>query len=112
MIQRLAMGNEASGSMGSEELLHRNIFYGSSLEGAARKIFLSLFFSKFLFGILQGAINVGQQCVKLTLRIIALVHGRQILPACRRTWKQDIGQFLVRAFPVFASRSLFSCEGK
>lgn len=44
MIQRLAVGDEASGSVGSEELLHRNIFYGSSLEGAVRKFFLSLFF--------------------------------------------------------------------
>lgn len=42
----------------------------------------------------------------------ALVHGRKILPPCRRAWKQDIGQFLVRAFPVFASRSLFSYEGE
>lgn len=28
---------------------------------------------------------------------LCLVHGRQILPACRRAWQQNIGQFLVSA---------------
>lgn len=49
MIERLAVGDEASGSVGSEELLHRNIFYGSFLEGAVRKFFLSPFFFIFIW---------------------------------------------------------------
>lgn len=109
MVQRLAMGMKLPGSL-SSELLHRNIFYGSSLKGPVKGK-PSLFFL-FIFWSLQGAIKVGQQCAKLISRIIALVHGRKILPACRRAWEQDIGQFLVRALPVFVSRFLFSYEGK
>ena len=55
-----------------------------------------------------GRKGVGQQCAEADSRIIIallIVHSRQILPPRRRAWQQNIGQYLVRAFPVVFPRS-------